>query len=133
MERGEEAKEMNINNFPFFLCLFFMKLVMMITSFAWSNSIFNTAMGSTFLDSRNITFLDYTGDVAIIQFSNGTTYNLNVPEYPECVAYLVMSEPRYLVEGPDQDELLTDNELGFAEAMNKCIGVGSSSMEAALQ
>lgn len=109
----------------------------MITSSAWSNSIFNSVMGSTFLDNRNITILDYTGEVAIIQFSNGTTYNLNVPEYSECVAYLVMSEgiPRYLVEGPDQDELLTDNELGIAEAMNKCIGVGVgvSSIEAALQ
>ena len=46
-----------------------------------------------------------------------------------------MSEgiPRYLVEGPDQDELLTDNELGIAEAMNKRIGVGVgvSTMEAA--
>jgi hypothetical protein len=41
--------------------------------------------------------------------------------------------PRYLVEGPDRDELLTDNELGLAEAMNECIGVGigTSSMEAA--
>jgi hypothetical protein len=32
--------------------------------------------------------------------------------------------PRYLVEEPDQDELLTNNELGLAEAMNECIGVG---------
>jgi hypothetical protein len=77
--------------------------------------------------------LDYTGDVAIVQFPNGTTYNLNVPEYSECIAYLVMDEgiPRYLVEGPDKDELLSDNELGIAEAMNECIGVGvgASSME----
>jgi hypothetical protein len=38
--------------------------------------------------------------------------------------------PRY----PDQDnELLTDNEIGLAEAMNECtgVGVGMSSMEAA--
>ena len=134
--KGKVAKEMTINNFHFILCLFSMAL-MMIASFACSDSIFNIAIGSTFLDNRNITILDYTGDVAIIQFSNGTTYNLNVPEYSECVAYLVMSEgiPRYLIEGPDQDELLTDNELGIAEAMNKCIGVGVgvSSMETALQ
>ena len=83
----------------------------------------------------NITILDYTGDVAIIQFSNGTTQNLNVPVYSECVAYLVMKEgiPEYFVEGADEEELLTNNELGISEAMNKCIGVGvgESSMNAA--
>lgn len=64
-------------------------------------------------------------------------YNLNFPEYSECVAYLVMTEgiPGYLVQGPDEEELLTDNELGIAEAMNECngLGVGASSMEEASQ
>lgn len=32
--------------------------------------------------------------------------------------------PRYPVEGLDEDELLTDNELGIAEAINQYIGVG---------
>jgi hypothetical protein len=34
------------------------------------------------------------------------------------------AKPRYLVQGPDEDELLTDNELGIAEPMNECIGMG---------
>jgi hypothetical protein len=108
---------------------------LMFAFFTWIDGISNIAFGSTFLDNKNITVLDYSGDVAIIQFSNGTTYNLNVPEYSECVAYLIMTEgiPRYFVQGPDRDELLTDNELGIAEAMNECIGVGvgASPMEEA--
>jgi hypothetical protein len=122
---------MVINN-PHFFCLFSLQLIIAVVTY--SDSLSNIAFGSI-LDNRNVTVLDYTGDVAIIQFQNGTTYNLNVPKYSECVAYLVMSEgiPRYLVEGPDQDELLTNNELGLAEAMNECIvvGVGVSTMEAA--
>ena len=118
-----------------FLCIFTMQSV--IASLAWSAGISN-AFGSTFLENEhNITILDYTGDVAIIQFPNGTMHNLNVPEYSECVAYLVMTEglPRYFVQGPEKDELLTDNELGIVEAMNECIGVGvgASSMEKAQQ
>ena len=126
-----EVIDMAINNYHF-ICLISMMLI--IAVFTRSDNIGNVAFGFI-LDNTNVTVLDYTGDVAIIQFQNGTTYNLNVPKYSECVAYLVMAEgiPRYLVEGPDQDELLTENELGLAEAMNECIGVGVgiSSMEAA--
>ena len=57
--KGKVAKAMTINNFHFFLCLFSMEL-MMIASFACSDSIFNIAIGSTFLDNGNITILDYT-------------------------------------------------------------------------
>lgn len=124
-------KEMAIKN-SYFFRLFSIQL--MIAAFTWSDCLSNIAFGSIF-DNSTVTVLDYTANVAVIQFQNGTTYNLNVPEYSECVAYLVMSEgiPRYLVEGPGQDELLTENELGLAEAMNECIGVGigMSSMEAA--
>jgi hypothetical protein len=122
---------MAINNSHFFY-LFSLQLIIAVVT--WNESLGDIAFASI-LDNRNVIVLDYTGDIAIIEFQNGTTYNLNVPEYSECVAYLVMSEgiPRYLVEGPDQDELLTNNELGLAEAMNECIGVGvgKSSMEAA--
>lgn len=77
---------MTINNLRF-LCLFSLQLVI-ASSFAFMNDgLGNIAFGSAFLDNRNITVLDYTGDVAIIEFSNGTTYNLNVPEYSECVGY----------------------------------------------
>jgi hypothetical protein len=40
-----------------------------------------------------------------------------------------------LFQGPEKDELLTDNELGIAEAMNECIavGVGAFPMEEASQ
>jgi hypothetical protein len=41
--------------------------------------------------------------------------------------------PRYFVQGPEKDELLTDSKLGIAEAINECIGVGASPMEEASQ
>src|ERR687891_334246 len=92
--------------------------MLIIAVFTRSDNIGNVAFG--FILDNTLRY------AAIIQFQNGTTYNLNVPKYSECVAYLVMAEgiPRYLMEGPDQDELLTENELGLAEAMNECIGVG---------
>lgn len=71
----------------------------------------------------NITILDYTGDITIIQFPNGTTQNLNVSEYSKCVADQTMPNiERYLTEGAEEDEILTGNELGIAEAMDSCIG-----------
>ena len=78
-----EAKDMTINNSN----LFIFSIQLMTPAYTCSDGISNIAFGSIF-DNSTATVLDHAGDAAIIQFQNGTTYNLHVPEYSECVAHL---------------------------------------------